>query len=479
MNDSSDSERAALRQGLRASRHVVQIARLLLRYCRTHESEILAADNDSLNITLSNEVYDDASDLFEGIGEIPSREAKERIARLLVDGDPPLYVRAHAMAQALDMACHRFFPGFFRDLGTMRLEADDAYPLGYPDYRNSIGADRLISLPPSLPQRPDQMPHLRLGRPEDVSRFDIEFDFRAAAHLCTLGGPQALRVATCHPTVSLADLVLPDPDPDGRFFGVTPRNSHRQSARVSKLLQKAAELGANVVVFPELTMDESAWRRLEEEFRAGDDGAPPILLVAGSRHLEDQGARRNLSVGWVKGFSGSFDAQKFWPYKYREGETIVTEGIHREKRARVSILSTGSWACSIAICRDLLDQDRADLMVRLGINLLLVPAMSPKLGTFEGRISSHVAGTQGFAALANTPVAWETPQEEVTDSGAPMPSGRTGGGGDVPVAVFGQPIANDLLIRIFPKGGEPAAGIAFHDPSARSTRWHETDVVDT
>jgi len=65
------------------------------------------------------------------------------------------------------------------------------------------------------------------------------------------------------------------------------------------------------------------------------------------------------------------------------------------------VYDAGDYRVAIAICKDLLDNDVRELYARLGVNLVLVPAMSSKTADFKSSAEDMVKRSQAVTVVSN------------------------------------------------------------------------------
>jgi hypothetical protein len=468
-----DPECEGLCRLLIGSEDVVEVAGHLLRIGRDRAAEYRSADSSSFNRDTFVEIYQAVRAILASgpRDEQLTRAQSEAIADLLRSPPGvPLVVRAHAVACAIDDMRFDLFPGRFNDRGVIELSDSDVYPVGEPDY-SELEWRGLVSRPSSLPRGPDETLHLRLAR-SWVKDFEIIFDFRAADALDDLSSAP-VRIATCHPNATVADLIPPEPDEHARFFGLGPADSQKQTDVALQLLHIAVAQAADVVVFPELSVNEDVLAALEDAFL---EERLPKLLVAGSRHTIDKGGfPRNEAIAWVRGYPEAIRHHKIRPYRYESDGSVYVEGIYLEPRPRLTVHSTGSRSICLVICRDLLDGKLVNLLTELGVHLVLVPAMSPKMSSFAGAAGQIVWQTQAFVAIANNPAVWGTTIENDADEVAEPDSsgGRSQGtpakSRPAATAIFGEPFENRLGIAYFPPEGLSPPGVFLLDPQNEAT----------
>jgi hypothetical protein len=210
------------------------------------------------------------------------------------------------------------------------------------------------------------------------------------------------RIATIHPKGSgdLDEIATAN----GRFFGVRPRDWEPEA--VEKLLEAAKSEKAKLAVLPELSLPAPGV--MGETIKAKRERFPPIV-VAGSAHVaEGSGAdqiRANESRVYLDGRFVAM-ARKHHPFRTDEINGKKYEEPLREDLSRgqktIMVLSGNHTRLAVAICADLQERDIPRLMVDAGVNLLLVPAMTQKIGSFNAALCDIAGYCQGVAAMANT-----------------------------------------------------------------------------
>ena len=320
----------------------------------------------------------------------------------------PVVVIARALAELIDDRYGHTFCGSFARRSPFQPRVGDPVPLDSPDLR------RLTTLPPTSPpwrvaNRLDETRRVRLAG-EWAAQFRVVFDYSVMHVLAGLITTDTV-VATCHPNGSLDELELPQ-DHRGRSFPVRPADLDRQRERIDSLLAAAVAEGASIVVLPELCVDETLARALEDWVRRP---VGPRLLVAGSFHHEDPpdstaarrvGRRRNTAMVWVRGREGPLLHDKHSPADRPVLEDLQPQGW---PELRVYVTEDG-WHLVIAICRDLLNPHAVHALTEAGANLVLVPAMSETLVPFGGPVAQLVGEDQALVVVANNPALWSGPE---------------------------------------------------------------------
>jgi predicted amidohydrolase len=212
---------------------------------------------------------------------------------------------------------------------------------------------------------------------------------RAGAHALDAVVHPGTRLATCHP-------VAPG-ERWGHDFPVRPEgDAATLPARCLAQLQLAHDLGATVVVFPELVGYEEVVAALRS-FAAGH----PMLIVAGSGHegTEEGGDRRNECRWWFAGRGRVGPVRtvlKRVGYEGAQGaELLDVVG------PSIDVLLGERWRFAVTICRDGLQEATVDSLRQVGVNLLAIPAWSPKTTSLARSALDVGGGVPGIVLVAN------------------------------------------------------------------------------
>ncbi len=234
----------------------------------------------------------------------------------------------------------------------------------------------------------------------------VELDYTRRIDLDTatwLGDQSAGRfplVATIHPWGRAADLEIAEIGPD-TFFGVAPRAWDEEAA-----LRTLKSTRAGIVLGPELCLpDPSALRaRINAQPQAF-----PRLVVAGSAHAveprEDGESRRVNAVEVLLDGELLMTHRKIRPFVADYLGKGHTGGRWREQidstTATLRIPSGTYTRLGVVICADLNDAEIQNLLQAAGVNLLLVPALTPKDGAFAGAMSRLASTNQAVSVIVN------------------------------------------------------------------------------
>lgn len=310
---------------------------------------------------------------------------------------------AYAAASALDrLYWPSFTPDWLGERGSsFELEAGDLYPVGEMRLMGAVGHS---ARPHRLPLRQGELAHVR-RRAGDGTRVRVVGEY--APIIDGLATSPPLKAAVVLPNELLTELSLP-PSRMG------PCDSQTQRATIERLLGEALEEGVDIVVLPELSVDEDIFDWLSERW-AGSADLP--ILFAGSAHLVEDGRRVNRTAVLLPGVGAAWHHDKFTVFEDRKGqqepidpvEPCITLGCGH--LVRVATL----------ICKDALSIDLAGLVADLGVHLLAVPSMSSTLGEFSTAANLLISRSQGATVVANNPRVWNGTSVGHALLGQPVP----------------------------------------------------------
>lgn len=297
----------------------------------------------------------------------------------------------------------------------------------------------------------------------DGARIGAELDYSARERLeaivggATRGVGRLPVVATIHPYRGWDELAVETRS--GAFFHVRPR-----AFRPDWIHAALARCGtADIAVLPELSLP--APDALGPAL-AARGAARPRIVVAGSAHVTHRDrTRSNTSITYIDGRPAlRHDKVRAMVHRPPGGGAVredLTAG-----RAVVRCLSSRSTRLAVVICADLNDHEVPGLLRDLGVNLLLVPALTPHEGAFVGAVAHLASSCQAVSVVVNgsppparrrarepfmvlAGVPRHDPQEQVRSFGPP-PSGRR---------AIGMLDANERLSRSQPWGPGGSCGV--------------------
>jgi 8-oxo-dGTP pyrophosphatase MutT (NUDIX family) len=426
----------------------------LLHLCRDEHRVLWEQVSDPANINALAGVVNKITALLPKEADTMVLDEPVRLALVAVlepsEQIPPVLV-AHALAQLLDDRYSHTFADSFRRRSPYQPGVGDPIPLGGPDLKRVM--DMHPTSPPwRLANRLDETRHLRLAG-EWAVEYQVVFDYSLFDPLTGLITADTV-IATCHPNRTLDEFNLPA-ETSKPSFPVQPIDVDRQRREINQLIGAAVAEGAGIVVLPELCITESLAAELHDWVRRADG---PRLLVAGTYHHLDQTPagcspprRRNSAVTWVRGHNEPLRHDKHSPGDHPIVEDIQPQGW---PELRVYVTADG-WHLMIAICRDLLNPQAVYALTEVGVNLLLVPAMSETLVPFGGPTAHLVGSAQALIAVANNPADWSQKSDRIAKAPAR--------------ALFGHPGLSQLTRFVHAPDAEPGAAL-LHVGSGR-IRW--------
>lgn len=226
---------------------------------------------------------------------------------------------------------------------------------------------------------------------------------------------------------------------------IRPRDRRQHADAVNRVASEAFGFDAAVIVLPEF----SGYVDVVDQLRQLRPDKP-TLVVAGSGHEALGPGLRNVASTWIARTDGTIPADnpvrtlKRVPYDGALGTEALTE-----VAASITVYLSGPWRLAIGICRDLCDPAITDALAQLGVNLLLVPACSPKTTNLARGAEAVAVDAGGFALVANGPPTFARPDGSSTEVGTaiwctpldrvqPRLMASTGGAGLVVVDLDGH-----------------------------------------
>lgn len=390
---------------------IVDLAHILLRTCRGHRAALEALlDVPSEEATLKRLVrelrpwfIDELDDVQldpDFVGALCARYGT-------LSGRHPELLVARAFAEALDAELGNRFQECFEAQGEVVLSPGAPFPVMRFDPRLWPDADmpRVNADPDNMSRRLDDLRHLRLF-PDDPPPVEVRLRWYSPHKLANVRRRYNLGAAIPNRGVDEFEWTVAEREGCPRFFGVRPRATTDQEARVLALLQAADVGGLDVLVFPELSIGETMLAQVRHWF--GTARRSLRVVVAGSRHLEIGGqdgaepVRRNRASSLIAPDEEAAH-DKFVPFVHKDGGIEHREDIHVMPK-RLTLHLCQDFAFTVLICKDFLDEEAHQLLVRLQPRLVLVPAFSAKTQGFEANAARLTAAAQSMVVVANVPM---------------------------------------------------------------------------
>jgi len=239
-----------------------------------------------------------------------------------------------------------------------------------------------------------------------------------------------LRIGLASPFANLDYVVRSDAARCGdrgtpyRFAEVAPESRAEARESLAGILADCARHEIDLLCFPELTLDAGLLHDLRLLLGTRNPARHPLLTVAGSFHADSDD-------GWVNrcrvlGAAGTvlFSQDKCVAYSLPGAQTTerlcATLGIDNRggyeditQCATLQILDSPLGRLATPICLDFCGDELHGLLVESCVNLLLVPAMTPRMELFHER--ARDLGTQNRAATFVVNSAWLLRQMGVSD----------------------------------------------------------------
>jgi hypothetical protein len=311
---------------------------------------------------------------------------------------------ANGAARGIEDLYQDSFLEWDRGHGHTELESGRAFVTTRHNPLRLLGRNGANTNPAHMPGRS----LIRTGRlvlaDHRVSAYTFTQDYDMWNRMGPLGEGPALRIAALGPLLSVADFDIVADSTTGTFVNRGPRDRARTMQVVRAQVRAAADAEADVIVLPEYTLDERGWDELQGEVTALTHR--PTLVVAGvagegaTEGTVSNEARVMLTTPGHPAFVGR-------PHQKLHGATIggVTEQIVEGTEVRVFVGQR--WTVAVLECFDAMSPDIFDVLAQLGVNLLIVPAMTPKTATMVSLAQRLTSESQAFVALvAGPPLGW-------------------------------------------------------------------------
>jgi hypothetical protein len=238
------------------------------------------------------------------------------------------------------------------------------------------------------------------------------------------------------------------PNQDFAEFLITPRSDatftvavadpEQQAANVQRVVDAGLASGATVLVLPELSTAPDIPLMLRDRLEQFDDKVRPI--VAGSYHEPAGESWTNSCLGALSDGPDFLRHRKLVPVEFRDSGVPQKEAVEAFAHP-ITIYAAAGVRLAILICRDYLDQAVGEILDALGVNMILVPAMSDRTDGFVTNAHGHVAASQAMSFVVNGPLTWD-------------------GDAVMPAAVLSQPITERTVVELVPPESAPSVETA-------------------
>ncbi len=317
-------------------------------------------------------------------------------------------VVAHGVAKGIDIIANHTFLSWFRAKGEITLTAGQPYPVHGHDPRPWLGRYQPNSKPENLPTRDlAHTPHLRIAQ---SAPFTYVIDFDLWDRLSTVGARGALSLAVGQSNLHLGEFdTREDPDPPTTIANHGPADATLQARRIARIATAAVARDADILVLPEYTLTEPVHTALVDG--TVDHWPRPALMCAGLAGSVDEDGYV-VNEGWLLVNTPGMDQDFSVSLPRKLYPATVDHKVEKIRQSsEIRIFMAQRWTLCVLICRDSMDTSIADQLGAIGVNVLLVPAMSPKTATLTGSAAALCRTSQAFVAVANGPARWYRPDD--------------------------------------------------------------------
>lgn len=407
-----------------------------------HMARWLGTDCLQNRRTLRHDLYVDLSDTCSDLLQLAATESKAMWDATGAFLKPPSadlkgqllklsITPALAAVTVLRGICRGVARDYFANVSTVvTFDRGCIVPLSERRLAKAVQAANLYFYPqPGLPPNPRRTHSGLLGDCNfviwDMDDWILELDFTFRDRLdlvCTVrtavagkdGGKGELaprlytlpKMATVHPH-GTHDMAVPDESTASTFFGVHPAVSHGDEAdAVHRRVFDALALvpgDVPIAVMPEFCLlSPDGLDALIQD----DDREIPALVVAGSAHtgLKNRHMRANTSRVFLDRYP-VMSVSKHEPFvlSFSDGKFNYSEDIKPQDPRVIRVAAGTATRLTVAICSDLNSSELIGAMTKAGINMLLTPSWSPKVGAAATALTQLAGYCQCVGLVANTP----------------------------------------------------------------------------
>jgi hypothetical protein len=159
-------------------------------------------------------------------------------------------------------------------------------------------------------------------------------------------------------------------------------------ASTRELVRQALAAGANLIVFPELSVTAAGIDAIEE-LVAGRD----VVVIAGTRHAVVDGSPRNVATMLAGG--GRWTSAKFNPFVLGDlVEGIASAPAQIVVRGAIDRAGRYAWSLAVLVCKDFLSPGAHQALVSARPALIIVPALTERTAVFEADAVGLTGATQ-------------------------------------------------------------------------------------
>lgn len=313
-----------------------------------------------------------------------------------------LRVNAWLLLQAMDRALGaQWTDRFVEETRLLRLEPNALFPIGHVDLDLLLKARgtqvKLSARPSSLANPLFSLHHLGVWPGAGELGVQVKFHQQELSFH---------RVACCFPNASVDtrdfeafEVALPDGTPG--FFPLRAKNIDEQWRLIGGHLNRAKADGADLVLFPELSMTEELQRRVGEWMHDAEFAG---TVLAGSAHVETGPERVNRAV--LRRGAVCELHHKLNPFVTpKENPFFPKREVIEDLRGprNLTLHFFGSLSVAFVVCKDVGDPAIRRALELLRPSLLLIVALSPTTDFFTGQAEALRDVAQTITVVANAP----------------------------------------------------------------------------
>ena len=376
----------------RLSMHVTEVVAALLRVCRGEEtflgrhkfSHTYFAPVGDFEATLAREFAEN------GVERWSARRLTAFAQRLIEATDrlPPALIALSA-ARWLETTHRSLFIHYFRD-HDREVAPGEPWPITESPaahYRPSVGN------PEHRGRAGDRGEWLTLV-PDSTAGLKVHLRWVGPWLSPMVRGRRvAIGVVSHDPHEFDFDPIAPGGAP--RFYGLRPRAPDYWD-RIDAVVTHAAEVGADILVLPELSLTEELHARLIADPRLSAFS----LVLAGSRHTARAGDEPGQNVATLLAY-GKVIAEHAKLSDFFLPRTMPPCYEHIRPGDGIVVLVSERASAVVLICKDAMRADWQNLIAHLAPRLLLIPAMSNEYGDFHAFAERMARDPQAHTFFAN------------------------------------------------------------------------------
>jgi len=354
-----------------------------------------------------------------------SKEDRERLRTiggglLTLLADEPFNVAmkettvALGLAEALDELTSHTFMSWFKGEGELSVTAGTVYPIHGHDPSGWLGKNPLNTEPGKFPRRGfASTAHLQVAT-GDAAEYSYVLDFDCWDVLSDFGvevsdGEENISYLQFVAAVGQTNANLDEFNielseaPPFVYRNRGPLNDDAHAQLVGNLIASARK--AQVLVLPEYCLTGTS-RDLVIEALSKEGKVPRLVISGVSSGADEDGYIVNEAVMIIATAAGHVSRvitlpQKIHPAEIEPFKEYIKQG------SEVRVFISERWTIATLICFDAMTKSIIGQLAQFGVNLLLVPALSPKSAALVGSATSLCTTSQAFVVIATGPARFE------------------------------------------------------------------------